>query len=1178
MWLRKAVLIVTLAIISGTAQVRTQPTTITVCASGCTYPNTQLQTAVNAALAGDLILLQEGFQYNGTVELPVKTGAGPTAITTIRTGVNATGVVQSTTRYPAADMRICPQGFVQDWYDCATRSPQDMTRIAKMVPINNDTPAITNVDTGSGTPMSYWRMQWIEFTGNVYGGNAIVIFSNDTLPMTTGTSLMMPHHIYLDQVVIRGRPVEGQFRGLWADSGELHLTNSHIYDIKAVGEGQAIWFNGVGPYIQINNYVSGGTETFFTGGSGTRPEPELTVSASPAPTATVMTVTGPMTDIYAEKGVAFHLGQVNVTSLSVASDSVVTTATAHSFQVGWEVDFDSVAGCSSSDGSINSQGAYPRITQVINSTSFVVEHRCDTSGSGGTVRARFNVDIASVAGSVITLAEALPIVPVGGEIINTGIVPVGITSRYNVFTHPSEWFTNPRIVALPTGSAAKCSTSGGTMAAGTYGYRVLARHRTAQNTWADSGAATEVTCAVASGSTGSVTVSWNTVPNATEYLVYGRTPGGQTGWWSAGTATTFTDTGSATGFTASSVDTSPTRWQLKNTYELKEGRNVLIEYNIIERAWSQGQVGSCLLFTPSMQGNDNWSATIRDVTVRFNEIRHCGQSIQISGTDAIPHESSRSGRYNINNNLFWDVAGDYNGGTPSISLSVGGSPRQVPNRGPFNVTFDHNTFAMDTSNDWSFALYYSSCHREMTPQVESPLLNFNFTNNIIYSGTYGLATENASVPLCTWQTGRIIPATSGTSSFNYNAIAGAPNCSVYTDDGASNACPTLTELHTDTFTGAILTNRMNYLVKATSPFYNSGSDGASFGPDIATLNTHILIAESGNNSGGSTPDPLTISTSSPLPTATTTQPYAVTITATGGTPPYAWAHTSGTMPTGLSFNTTTATITGTPSVATTNRSVTIRVTDSAAQQVSKTFLLTVQRFTARQSRYNWSEGAFFVRSIAPVNPIDQVRVGDMWYDTATSLLKKATDLGPPVTWELVGSGESNINASSLTSGTVPIDRLGASGTRSSSTYLRGDNTWATPSGGSSGNVVHVLFFSSTGTTYSNAPIGGGEWNAGANRWRQRLNLSGVTQCMPTANVVGSGATGAKLRLQYYDGDSWETSNVEIPVDANGFYDSLPYVTIPAGMRIDGVIVRLFVTDGDGTSDPSVSTMNMICKP
>jgi hypothetical protein len=54
------------------------------------------------------------------------------------------------------------------------------------------------------------------------------------------------------------------------------------------------------------------------------------------------------------------------------------------------------------------------------------------------------------------------------------------------------------------------------------------------------------------------------------------------------------------------------------------------------------------------------------------------------------------------------------------------------------------------------------------------------------------------------------------------------------------------------------------------------------------------------------------------------------------------------------------------------------------------------------------------------------------------------------------------SASSLTTGTVPMNLLGSSGTRDASTYLRGDGTWATPSGGggslTSGDVTSALGF------------------------------------------------------------------------------------------------------------------------
>jgi hypothetical protein len=46
-----------------------------------------------------------------------------------------------------------------------------------------------------------------------------------------------------------------------------------------------------------------------------------------------------------------------------------------------------------------------------------------------------------------------------------------------------------------------------------------------------------------------------------------------------------------------------------------------------------------------------------------------------------------------------------------------------------------------------------------------------------------------------------------------------------------------------------------------------------------------------------------------------------------------------------------------------------------------------------------------------------------------------------------GANLTSINATQLTSGTVSVLRLGDSGTRDNTTYLRGDNTWATVSGG-----------------------------------------------------------------------------------------------------------------------------------
>jgi hypothetical protein len=85
---------------------------------------------------------------------------------------------------------------------------------------------------------------------------------------------------------------------------------------------------------------------------------------------------------------------------------------------------------------------------------------------------------------------------------------------------------------------------------------------------------------------------------------------------------------------------------------------------------------------------------------------------------------------------------------------------------------------------------------------------------------------------------------------------------------------------------------------------------------------------------------LTITTAS-LPSGQTNVFYAQPLAATGGTGVYTWSVISGLLPNGLGLNPTTGMISGVPSVAATNTSVTFQVTDTSSPPQTGAKVLTI---------------------------------------------------------------------------------------------------------------------------------------------------------------------------------------------------------------------------------------------
>src|SRR5690606_7407306 len=103
-------------------------------------------------------------------------------------------------------------------------------------------------------------------------------------------------------------------------------------------------------------------------------------------------------------------------------------------------------------------------------------------------------------------------------------------------------------------------------------------------------------------------------------------------------------------------------WTVKNLFELKNARKVLVEGNVMEYSWLDAQVGYAVLFTPRNQdGGAPW-ATVEDVTFRYNIVRHAGGGMQILGNDTI-HPSGPTRRVLVAHNVFYDINSATWGGT-----------------------------------------------------------------------------------------------------------------------------------------------------------------------------------------------------------------------------------------------------------------------------------------------------------------------------------------------------------------------------------------------------------------------------------------------------------------------------------------------------------------------------------
>ncbi len=182
----------------------------------------------------------------------------------------------------------------------------------------------------------------------------------------------------------------------------------------------------------------------------------------------------------------------------------------------------------------------------------------------------------------------------------------------------------------------------------------------------------------------------------------------------------------------------------------------------------------------------------------------------------------------------------------------------------------------------------------------------------------------------------------------------------------------------------------------------------------------------GGGGGGGGPAALSITSTSPLAAGTIGVAYSVTLAATGGTAPYTWTVTVGSLPASLTLDPDTGEISGTPTTAE-NPSFTVQVEDSLSATDTEDFTLDVSYSCAAQSAVPETECDALVA-------LYNSTAGSSWTDDTGWL----SDLDV-CSWHGVTCASGHVTQLSLASnsltGTIPSDL----GDLTNLTYLRLDD-------------------------------------------------------------------------------------------------------------------------------------------
>jgi hypothetical protein len=239
-------------------------------------------------------------------------------------------------------------------------------------------------------------------------------------------------------------------------------------------------------------------------------------------------------------------------------------------------------------------------------------------------------------------------------------------------------------------------------------------------------------------------------------------------------------------------------WVVKNLFELKNARRVLVAGNVMEYNWADGQVGFAVLFTPRNQdGAAPWSG-VEDVTFAYNIVRHTSSGLNMLASDDL-HPSIPLARAVVHDNLFDDLdPTQYGGDGRAFQIVSGGGKGN-------DLKIDHNT----TTTDANAALTLGDTAKYAT--------NFVFTNNLVPHGSYGVFGSGQAEGQAALGFYLV------SFTFDHNGLFGGGDASAY--PMGNSFPPTQSDVGFAT----------DWSLAASSTSKGAGSDGKDLGADIAAI-------------------------------------------------------------------------------------------------------------------------------------------------------------------------------------------------------------------------------------------------------------------------------------------------------------------------------------------------------